>query len=581
MLSPVWKHNKVYCISYIVWDCIQSPLSTMLYVYLMQISIDQLSENVGLPVVITTILLFLLCELLLHIGSDLLFSLYFEPCQARIIAKINLEICHHIKHTDYRYFDDPLYYDEYTVSYSNYANKSIETFMNVSSALAVIVTVGTLVGYILSSTIYILIITVISVFVKVWVSRRVNKIEIQHEEERAPINRRTDYYRDTLCSREAAMDLKCTNIYNILFNHYEHSARQAINIDVKFNKKLSFWSSIQTLSSDGSSAIIRTIICGLIVMGKVGVGSFVSLVSAANSLAWKIQGISKYYTKLDKSALYGKKIKHFINQTSHIELTNANNSKISDNKAFSIDFKDVCFNYENNRFSLQDINIKINKGEKIAIVGENGGGKSTLTKLLLRLYDPTSGIIFINGIDLKEYELQSYRSNVGIAFQESPVYSFSLRNNLSAYDELIEIESLGYFSKTAIDEILIKSEATLDTDITKKFTKDGIMLSGGERQKLAVSRLFVKNFGLLVFDEPTSALDPLAEEKLNQMIFDKANTTTTILISHRLSNVVNADCIYVMKDGKIIEHGSHNELLEKNGAYCTMFKLQAKNYQDA
>lgn len=581
MLKPIWKNNKVYFITYIIWDCIQSPLSTMLYVYLMQISINQLSTGAGIWTVATTIILFLACELLLHIGGDLLYSLYFEPCQAKIVANVNINICEHIKHTDYKYFDDPNYYDEYTVSYSKYASKSIEAFKNLSSALSLIVTVGSLVGYILSSTAYVLIITIVSVIIKVWVSKIVNKIQIQHEEESAPIGRKNSYYHGTLCSRDAAMDMKTTNIYNIFVDHYRESSQQGIKVKVKYNKKLSFWSSIQALSTDGSSAVIRIIICGLIIAGKVGVGSFVSLLSAANSLAWKIQNVSKYYTSLDKSVLYGEKIRHFINQTSQIEQISVEKNYIKDNLAFSIIFKDVCFNYENSNFAIKNIDLKIEKGKKIAIVGENGGGKTTLTKLLLRLYDPINGDITINGTPLKEINLSSYRSNVGIAFQESPMYSLSLRDNLSAYGTFKDAESLGYFSKISIDEILNKCGATLDTDVTKKFSKDGIMLSGGEKQKMAVSRLFTKEFGLLIFDEPSSALDPFAEEKLSQMIFDKANSTTTILISHRLSNVVKADCIYVMKEGRIVEKGTHSELIAEKGIYFNMFELQAKNYQQS
>ena len=279
----------------------------MLYVYLMQISINQLSTGAGIWTVATTIIIFLICELLIHIGGELLYSLYFEPCQDRIITKVNIDICEHIKHTDYKYFDDPDYYDEYTVSYAEYASRSIDTFNNLSSLIALIVTVGSLIGYILSSTVYVVVITLISVIIKVYVSKIVNKIQVQEEEESALVDRKTAYYRETICSREAAMDMKSTNMYDIFVEHYRHSANQGNKLMIKYNKKSAFWKSIQVLSTDGSSAIIRIIICSLIVAGRVGVGSFVSLLSAANSLAWKIQNISKYYTLLDKSALYGKK----------------------------------------------------------------------------------------------------------------------------------------------------------------------------------------------------------------------------------------------------------------------------------
>ncbi|MBE5816201.1 MAG: ABC transporter ATP-binding protein [Clostridiales bacterium] len=550
----------------------------MLYVFLMQISIDQLSVGVGIWTVVTTILLFFSFELLLYIGGDLLYFLYFEPCQTRIIANVNIDICEHMKRTDYKCFDDPNYYNEYTVAYAKYASKSIEAFFNLSNSLALIVTVGSLVGYVLSSTVYVLIITFISVIVKVWVSKIVNKIQIRHDEESAPIERKKDYYYETLCSKEAAMDIKSTNIYNILVDHYCQSFQQHIEIKIKYGKQLSFWSLIQGLSTSGSSAIIRIIICGLIIAGKVGVGSFVSLLSAANSLAWKIEGVSKRYTSLNKSVMYGERIRRFIDQPSQIERTveDKGNHFLESDSSFSIMFKDVCFNYENSNFAIKNINLKIKKGEKVAIVGKNGGGKTTLTKLLLRLYDPPNGDIMINGISLKEVNLSSYRSNVGIAFQESHMYSLSLRENLSSYETFKDVESLGRFSKTSIDTILTKSGATLDTDVTKKFDKDGIMLSGGEMQKMAVSRLFTKEFGLLIFDEPSSALDPFDEENLNQMIFNKDNSTTTILISHRLSNVVKADRIYVMEEGRIVEEGTHSELIEKKESILICLNYRQK-----
>lgn len=135
------------------------------------------------------------------------------------------------------------------------------------------------------------------------------------------------------------------------------------------------------------------------------------------------------------------------------------------------------------------------------------------------------------------------------------------------------------FKSLSLDKVLEKNNATFDTDLTRNFDENGIMLSGGEKQKLAVARLMTKKFGLLIFDEPTAALDPIAEAELNRMILDKANTSTTILISHRLSNVVNADYIYVVRNGEIAECGTHESLMAEKGFYYRMFELQAENYK--
>lgn len=239
----------------------------------------------------------------------------------------------------------------------------------------------------------------------------------------------------------------------------------------------------------------------------------------------------------------------------------------------------MSFTYENSGFGLKNINMKISEGKKIAIVGENGGGKTTLTKLLLRLYDPDSGSILIDGKPLTEIALRHYRNNVGIAFQEFPLYSLPLRDNLSVYEPANDKEMNIIFKSLSLDKVLEKNNATFDTDLTRNFDENGIMLSGGEKQKLAVARLMTKKFGLLIFDEPTAALDPIAEAELNRMILDKANTSTTILISHRLSNVVNADYIYVVRNGEIAECGTHEALMAEKGFYYKMFELQAENYK--
>ena len=155
-----------------------------------------------------------------------------------------------------------------------------------------------------------------------------------------------------------------------------------------------------------------------------------------------------------------------------------------------------------------------------------------------------------------------------------------MRENLSAYCKVSDQMMHALSDRLPVDEILKKNEATYDTQITRQFDNQGIMLSGGERQRLAIARVMMKDLGMLIFDEPTAALDPLAEERLSQMILSAGNKTTTILISHRLSNVVNADYIYVFRQGEIVESGTHKDLMAANGYYAEMFTMQAKNYQD-
>lgn len=578
MIRPCWKYGKFYCIFMILWECMYAPISTMIEVYLIEISLNQLSDGYSFSTIFMTILFFLALNIIMSVTAEALYYFYFNPKREKIEAEINIEVFNHFHKTDYQYFDNPEFYDLYTASYSQYASKSSEAFRNLINILSLIFTVGTLVGYIMSSTFYIIIITFVSVIIKVYLGRFINRINSKYDDEKAPISRMSSYLQSTLCSRENSMDVKSTNMFETLIRKYKKTIDESVIVQKKYRKKQYFLSFIESFAIYGSSSLIRIIVCSLILIGKVGVGSFVSLINASNSLAWKVQVIAKYYTNLDRSCVCGKKINEFLSFSSTIE--NKEKELIVKKDMFEVKLENVSFGYHNSDFKLSNINMIIPKGKKIAIVGENGGGKTTLTKLLLRLYDPDQGTILIDGTPLNEINLDDYRKNIGIAFQEFPIYSLSLRDNLSAYSNVDDDIMKNIFGKLNLDSVLEKNNASLDTPLTRKFDANGIMLSGGEKQKIGVARLLTKDFGLLIFDEPTAALDPIAEENLKQIIFSQANKTTTILISHRLSNVVDADCIYVFKNGEIIEHGTHNELMAKSGMYYNMFELQAKNYRE-
>ena len=229
---------------------------------------------------------------------------------------------------------------------------------------------------------------------------------------------------------------------------------------------------------------------------------------------------------------------------------------------------------------FKNFNLHIKPGQRIAIVGENGAGKTTLTKLLLRLYDVNKGEILINGTNIKDYDIHQLRLNMGVVFQDVRVLAMSLRDNLTVYNDAPDEKLIEILDKVGLSEVLKKVDANLDTMVSREFTEDGIALSGGEAQKLMLARLFTDTFGLLILDEPSSALDPLSEVNLMKNILDISNTATTIMIAHRLSTVRDFDCIYHIENGEIIESGSHDELMSREGKYYEMFVKQGENYQN-
>ena len=197
-----------------------------------------------------------------------------------------------------------------------------------------------------------------------------------------------------------------------------------------------------------------------------------------------------------------------------------------------------------------------------------------MAKLLLRLYDTDEGVILYNGRPIREWDVHELRKRVGIAFQDANLYALTLRENLQ------------YYNPDASDEQRVKALKTvgldrldnLDKTVSREFLEDGIMLSGGETQKLALARLLIDDFDLVILDEPSSSLDPIAEDKMTKLMFSMSNTTT-IMIAHRLSTIRDADRIYLISDGEIKEQGTHEELLAMSGKYAEMFYKQSENYR--
>jgi ATP-binding cassette subfamily B protein len=258
-----------------------------------------------------------------------------------------------------------------------------------------------------------------------------------------------------------------------------------------------------------------------------------------------------------------------------------------------LSLENVSFSYgEGLEDTLKNITLKVRPGERIAIVGYNGAGKTTLIKLLMRLYDPTERTITYHGRDIREYKPHDYRHRIGVVFQDYQMYGASLEENVimtSAEEDGSENDgsvrtsrrkdAASALERAGFGERLKSLEKGLDTQVTAEFDKEGVNFSGGESQKIAISRAFYKDADILIMDEPSSALDPIAEYELNKAMESAAEGKTVFYISHRLSTTRDADRIILLENGRIVEEGTHESLLALGGQYARMWKVQAGRYE--
>jgi ATP-binding cassette subfamily B protein len=272
------------------------------------------------------------------------------------------------------------------------------------------------------------------------------------------------------------------------------------------------------------------------------------------------------------------KIREFLNYEPKVV---SKENLAPENKAKEIELDKVSFAYGNNQDMLiKDMDLHIKPGEKIALVGYNGAGKTTLVKLLMRLYDTKCGVIKADGRDIRDYDVKKYRDTIGTVFQDFQIFAGTVKENV-VLDVADGIEDDGVrkaLSQSGLMERIDRFKKGLDTDLTTEFSKEGVNLSGGESQKLAISRVFYKNAGLMILDEPSSALDPIAEYQLNHAMLTATKDKTVIFISHRLSTTRIADRIIMLENGRVVEEGTHDELLKCGGKYAGMWKVQAGAY---
>ena len=307
----------------------------------------------------------------------------------------------------------------------------------------------------------------------------------------------------------------------------------------------------------------------LIVNHDITVGNFASFITSLVMLYNPIKSIGNNYNGVIFSLMAVERVFEKLNSIPTIR--NCENAKKIEHCKGNICYKDVMFEYTKDKPVLKNVNLNIKAGQTIALVGNSGGGKTTISSLLPRFYDVKSGTITLDGINIKDLDLDCLRDNIAIVFQDNFLFCGTIRENILFGRENVSEEQLQKAIHSAcLDEFISTLKDGLDTQIGER----GVLLSGGQKQRIAIARAFIKNAPILILDEATSALDNKSEAVVQQAIDNLMKDRTVLVIAHRLSTVRNADCIVVINDGQIVEKGSHDELLKKKGAYAALYRTQ-------
>ncbi|MCL2227248.1 MAG: ABC transporter ATP-binding protein/permease [Oscillospiraceae bacterium] len=581
LLRPYWKYGRLYMVVSIVMAAVFSPLSSVLTALLPESAINAVMEHRPTSEIIATVALFTLGIAIVAVVQSFIQQTYSTIAQIKIQTKIEYEINYKALHTDFKYYDSPEFFNNFSFAQQSYTNYASQAQWVVPQLIQSIVTALAMGAIIAQAGPVLLVVTLVFIALQTALTLPTTKLSLELSMSMNELSRPLSYVTRVIQQKENAAEMRSSRAGEKLLQNYSDVYDNYLSVFFKYIlKTLKFNIPNQFLMPIQTSVVLLFIIIFVIDGDTSRIGMYASLTLATGTLAANISIFFNTFAQLFEYTVYGERIAKVFETKSVIEPAPAPPDAVpAPDGQYSVEFKDMSFGYEGAKFGIEGLNLAIPAGGRIAIVGENGAGKSTLTKLLLRLYDVDSGSVMINGRDIREYDIHALRRKIGIAYQDVRVLAMSLRANLTAYNDATDEQLSEIMAKLGLEEVLDKIGGDFDTMVSREFTEDGAVLSGGEAQRIAIARLFTGPFGLLLLDEPSSALDPLAEYNLMKLILDKANTATTIMVAHRLSTVRDFDVIYHIENGKVIETGTHDELMDAKGKYYLMFTRQAENYQ--
>ena len=476
-------------------------------------------------------------------------------------------------------YDDPGFYSDFILSIENTADNLRNVLDLVRGYVEELISITAIAAIIFSIDPICLVIVLCSVVVFIPLGKYTGNIMTKRRESIVEKQRKGDYFARVFYLPDYAGEIRTSGIYPLLRRRFNQNADDVISTQKRYTRKLNGFFFLQEFSVQiiGFMLILSLYIgYQTLVTGKMSAGDFVATFNGAITIGSNILYLTvtslRNFTERSKMI---EKCRNFL----------AVENKITDGKHIAkigkpetISVEDITFSYEGNESdSINGVSFEIKPGEKVALVGYNGAGKTTLTNLLLRLYDVKNGSIKIGGRDIREETVLSHRARFAAVFQDFRLFGATVGENVALskeYDKerVLEALKIAGFSK--------KLPNGADTILLKEFDENGLMLSGGEQQKLAIARVFYKQCPYIILDEPSANLDPVSEYELNKAISDGCKDRTVIFISHRLSTTRHADRILMLEKGRIVECGSHDELMDLDGKYAYMFRLQAEKYTD-
>lgn len=581
-LNHIYKFSPSYVIAECVVAFIQGVLP-LVWILLPKLIIDEILYGKTFSKIIVYIFIFFFIEcisnIVLHYLNETyvninghLYAMYF----LFMINKKMIEL-------DMKQLDDPKVHQKIALAkdiiYQGIGIDFINNFFSFLSSIILLLSVGGMV-FLVDIKLFIFI-SLVAIF-SVWLNYTLENWEIEQRDENMYLSRILNYYIEIMGDKSCSKEMKMFSFSSWIMKKYTATLKNLRErLQRLYRKSFKIHSGITILELVKNSGIYLYL-AWLTYTKSITIGGFTQYFTATGEFSEGITNCISFFTNLNINGKYIQSFREFMELQSEMKIENKEMDNIP-SSIESLSFQNVSFQYKNgNQMVLKNINCLFEKGKVYVIVGENGAGKTTLIHLLTRLYDPVIGEVCINGKDIKNYSIQDYRKKFSVVFQDFRYFAFTLGENIvleQNLDEENRMKAMKCIERSGLSEKVKKLPKGIDTELDKIFHEDGVLLSGGESQKLALARALFRESEVLILDEPSSALDPFSEDELLMKFREIAKEKLVIYISHRLSCVSMADEILYIKDNEIKERGSHQELMKRNGEYAKLYKAQAKYYK--
>lgn len=480
-------------------------------------------------------------------------------------------------------YDDQKYYNDLVAANNESNNRAWSTYRNFVNLIENLTVLLSLFYIISSLDFVVFVLAVVINVLSFWYQIRLNKINGEIYNKTMPLLKEIGYVNRMFFLKQNAKDIKMTNIGEVLLDKMTSSSKKLSEIHALYGAQKTFVCTGDHLMKKilGDFAALFYLAYMVLVKCAYTFDVMTALWNAYGTIKGNMNNFVNSIKELHNNSIYIEKFIHFMERENGI--VSDKGLKINADTPITVEFADVSFSYDGEHKILDGLNLKIRANEKVAIVGSNGAGKSTLVKLLLRLYDPDRGRILVNGTDIRDYDAEFYRKNLcSILVQNYQMFAATLYENvkMDRVDKKAEGAGLDQaLGMVGLRHVVERLPAQGDSEYSREFNGDGVVFSGGQKQKLALARVLFSDKRMAILDEPSSALDPKAESAFNELEFHMLPERTIVIISHRLSTTRMADRIILIQNGKVAEDGSHKELMKNNGIYAKMFEMQSGRYK--